>query len=53
MTLKTALTALALSLTPAIGFAYSCNFGTDQAQSCAPGTQWNADQQACVEIVNS
>lgn len=52
MTLKTTLAALALTLMPAVSFAF-CSGTEHQAQSCAPGSVWDADQQTCVEQTNS
>lgn len=53
MTLKIALTAVALTVLPAVASA-ACQWGKEhQAQSCAPGTQWDDSSQACVQIVNS
>ncbi|MCB1313741.1 MAG: hypothetical protein KDK29_18505 [Sedimentitalea sp.] len=51
MTLKTTLSALALIALPAISFAM-CSERGHQAQSCAPGTVWDANTQSCVEQVS-
>ena len=51
MKIKTALASIALCLVPALGFA--CPYDQHQAQSCAPGTVWDAAQRTCVEQVNS
>lgn len=52
MTLKTLTAALALTLLPALAYA-GCSARGHQAQSCAPGTVWDANQQACIQLVNS
>ena len=51
MTIKTFLTAAALTVLPALG--YACPAHSNQAQSCAPGTVWDAAQEACVKQANS
>lgn len=50
MTTKTILTALALTLAPALALAEGCNYGkTDQqAMSCAAGTTYDAASNTCV-----
>ncbi|MFC3615919.1 chitin-binding domain-containing protein [Lutimaribacter marinistellae] len=52
MKTKIALTALALIALPAVSFAM-CSDRQHQAQSCAAGSQWNADTQSCEKVVNS
>jgi len=52
MTLKTILTALALTVLPAVSYAM-CSGHTDQAQSCAPGTVWDSATETCVDKVSS
>ncbi len=52
MTIKTLIFAAALVAIPAASFAY-CSGRGHQAQSCAPGTVWDADSQSCVKQVNS
>lgn len=52
MTAKTFLAALALTVLPAISYAF-CSERGNHAQSCAPGTVWDNNQQACVKQVNS
>lgn len=52
MTVKTALAALALTLVPVFAYA-SCSARGHQAQSCAAGTVWDANQQTCIKQVNS
>ncbi len=42
---------LPLSLTPVT--AAACSLHATQAQSCAPGTAWDATLQACVKQANS
>ncbi|MDK3020487.1 hypothetical protein [Pseudodonghicola flavimaris] len=51
MKIRTALAGLALSLLPALGFAMCPD--RHEAQSCAPGTAWDAAQGACVAQINS
>lgn len=51
MTIKTIVAAVALTVLPALGYAM-CSDRSHQAQSCAPGTVWDAAQQACVQQVN-
>ena len=53
MTVRLTLSAIVLAFGPAMAFAGSCPFGEHQAQSCAPGTAWDADTQTCVEQVSS
>lgn len=53
MTLRTTLIALTLALVPAVSFAFGCSERGHQAQSCAPGTTWDDNQQACVEQASS
>lgn len=45
--------AAVLSVLPVLAFAMGCSHGTEQTQSCAPGTVWDADAQSCVQIINS
>ncbi|MFV0513997.1 MAG: carbohydrate-binding module family 14 protein [Jhaorihella sp.] len=52
MSFKTVLTAMVLALTTTAAYA-SCSARGHQAQSCAPGTVWDAGSQTCVEQVNS
>ena len=52
MTIKTFLTAAALTALPALGYAM-CSDRSHQAQSCAPGMVWDSAQQACVKQINS
>lgn len=47
MKMKIALTTLALTLVPAMGFAAGCNYDK-QAMSCAAGTVYDADSNSCV-----
>lgn len=51
MKIRTVLAAAALSAAPVIGLAQCAD--RHKAQSCAPGTVWDATQKACVEQVNS
>lgn len=51
MTIKTLFAALALTLLPAVSYAICAD--SHQAQSCAPGTVWDANQQTCVEQISS
>lgn len=51
MTIKTIVAATALTVLPALGSAM-CSGHSDQAQSCAPGSVWDATRQACVEQAN-
>ncbi|SDN35724.1 Chitin binding Peritrophin-A domain-containing protein [Lutimaribacter pacificus] len=52
MKIKTTLAALALITVPALASA-TCAGKTHQAMSCAEGTVWDADSQACVAQINS
>ncbi len=52
MTLRTGLAALALILAPGLSFAM-CSEREHQAQSCAPGTAWDAGSQSCAPQTNS
>ena len=52
MLIKTAFTALALTVLPAISFA-QCAGKSHQAMSCAEGTVWDSDTRTCVEQVSS
>lgn len=47
MTLKTLLTALALTAAPALALAEGCQWSTT-AQSCAPGQIFDETKGACV-----
>jgi len=51
MTIRTAFVALALILVPATSFAFGCSGRGHQAQSCAPGTVWDAALQTCIKQV--
>lgn len=51
MTIKTALVAMTLCLSPAIGFAAGCSDHKTQAQSCATGTVWDANLKSCVKQI--
>ncbi|AAV95568.1 hypothetical protein SPO2306 [Ruegeria pomeroyi DSS-3] len=54
MTLRTICCAAALALVPVASLAMGCSSrGHEQTQSCAPGMQWDAASQACVEVINS
>ncbi len=50
MTIKTLAAAVALTVIPAMGFAYECNFGKAKqtAMSCAEGTVYDTEANACV-----
>lgn len=50
MTIKTLAAAVALTVIPAMGFAYECNWGKEQqaAISCAEGSVYDAASQKCV-----
>lgn len=45
--MKTLATALVLSLAPAAAFA-ACDWQKNAAMSCADGTVYDAERQACV-----
>lgn len=46
--LKTVLAAAALMAAPGLAFAEGCSWmKTQQAQSCAPGSSWDATAQTC------
>ena len=51
MTLKTTALALTLVLVPAASFAMGCSGNKHQAQSCATGFVWDAEQQTCIKQV--
>ncbi|MCE8506867.1 hypothetical protein KBY24_19965 [Ruegeria pomeroyi] len=54
MTLRTMCCAVALALVPVASLAMGCSSrGHEQTQSCAPGMQWDAASQTCVEVINS
>lgn len=50
MTIKTLATAVALTLLPAMSFAYECNSNKQKqaAMSCAAGTVFDSNAGACV-----
>jgi hypothetical protein len=50
MTIKTLAAAVALTLIPAMGFAYECNDGKQQqaSMSCAEGSVYDAQTGTCV-----
>ena len=52
MTFKTILIALSLTILPAASYAF-CSGHEDQAQSCVPGTVWDAEAGTCVEQATS
>lgn len=52
MTFKTLTCAAVIALLPAVSFAY-CSGKSHQAQSCSPGTIWDAAAGTCVQQVNS
>lgn len=52
MTAKTLLAALALTILPAVSYAF-CSERGHQAQSCAAGTVWDANLQTCVKQANT
>lgn len=52
MTIKTILTALALTVLPAASFAM-CSGKSHQAMSCAEGTVWDVESESCVKQVTS
>ncbi|MFY9209598.1 MAG: carbohydrate-binding module family 14 protein [Aestuariivita sp.] len=52
MTIKTILTALALTVLPASAFAM-CSDKNYQAMSCAEGSVWDINTQTCVKQVMS
>jgi hypothetical protein len=51
MTYRTIAAAIALTLAPVLAHA-ACSERGHQAQSCAPGTVWDAGQQTCVQQLN-
>lgn len=53
MTLRILISAVALITIPAVSFAMGCSGRGHQAQSCAPGTVWDANTQNCVKQVSS
>ncbi|MCU9838049.1 MULTISPECIES: adenylosuccinate lyase [Ruegeria] len=54
MTFKTLTCAVVLAMAPLSALAMGCSSrGHEQTQSCAPGTQWDAASQSCVQVVNS
>lgn len=50
MTIKTLAAAVALTLLPAMGFAYECNHGKQKqaSMSCAEGSIYDVNAGACV-----
>ncbi len=50
MTIKTLAAAVALSVLPAMGFAYECNWGKEKTASmtCAEGTVYDSATGTCV-----
>ncbi|MEY8831106.1 carbohydrate-binding module family 14 protein [Sedimentitalea sp. XS_ASV28] len=52
MTLKIVAATLVLVTLPALSFAM-CSDRKHQAQSCAPGTTWDAVSESCVAQINS
>jgi len=52
MIIKATVTALALTLVPAISMARGeCNGREQQAQSCTLGSVWDSAKQSCVKQV--
>jgi len=52
MNIRIVLTALALTLIPAMSQAYNCSARGHQAQSCAAGSVWDNALQSCVKQVS-
>ncbi|WP_308914786.1 hypothetical protein [Jannaschia sp. LMIT008] len=51
---KTILAALVLTAAPLAAAAQGCNYDKyQQAQSCAPGSSWNADEGKCLADANA
>ena len=49
MTIKTLAAAVALTVIPALGYAYECNYGKEQAaMSCADGSVYDSEARKCV-----
>lgn len=50
MTIKTLAAAVALTIVPAVGFAYECNSSKQKqaAMSCAEGSVYDSSAQTCV-----
>ena len=49
MTIKTLAAAVALTVIPAPGYAYECNYGKEQAaMSCADGSVYDSEAGKCV-----
>lgn len=50
MTFKTLAAAVALTVIPAMGFAYECNFGKQKqaSMSCAEGSVYDAAAGKCM-----
>lgn len=52
--MKTLVTALVLSLTPAMALAWCSGYGqSTTANQCGEGQTWDADAEACVAITTS
>ncbi len=49
--IRTLICALALGCSASVALA--CSAHTEQTQSCAPGTQWDAEAHSCVKTINS
>ncbi len=49
MTIKTLAAAVALTIIPAMGFAYECNYGKQKqaSMSCAEGSVYDAESGTC------
>ena len=50
MTIKTLAAAVALTLIPAMGFAYECNHGKQEqaSMSCTEGSVFDTESGSCV-----
>jgi hypothetical protein len=53
MTVKIAMTALALTVLPVVSYASCSGRGHDTTMSCAPGMTYDGNSNSCVKIVNS
>ncbi|WP_158964679.1 hypothetical protein [Chachezhania sediminis] len=54
MIVKTVLTALLLTVVPALSYAMGCgNEREQQVQSCATGTHWDPVKLSCAPIASS
>ncbi|MEP2027930.1 MAG: hypothetical protein ABJI96_04370 [Paracoccaceae bacterium] len=54
MTIKTFLITAALTVLPGIAMAVGCVHGKErQAMSCAQGSAWDYEAQACKPVANS